>query len=136
MERDINIGRREFLTRAVVGGGLIAGGVTGFYFDSKSRVRKHGEAIREVVEQGITPSDPEAVAAARNLSEEIKMNPLADRNPDKIRQAREVLDNQSTFANAVEKARKEKVGVVHNVGSALEVISAIGGIIISSYPKV
>ena|SRR5438874_1927639 len=120
-----SLSRRQVL-KHLAGVGLLAAGGTGFYFDEKSRHRKFLEAVAKVQGQGLNPSKPEDVAKARELTGEIIRNPLVDRNPDEIRQARETIDNQNRYDGAVNNAKK--VSTLQGIGTAVEIFAIVGGL--------
>jgi hypothetical protein len=107
-----HIDRRQFLKGAVemaIGGAISGGGVVEVGMGGSKIAEIQQKARKEVQGQGITPPDPEALRAARQILDpcRIEDNPLVVRNVDEILQARETLVQQAKYDKAYKERRKQ-----------------------------
>jgi hypothetical protein len=121
------ITRRQLLRG--VAGTLLGISVGDVSYNAIKAYKQKSEAKANVVKQGINPPDPKSVANAQKLSEEIRKNPLAERNPDEIWQAKEAEAQQKRYDAAVENRFREiqdKEGPSNLRAGVVSVSTAIG----------
>jgi cysteine synthase len=130
-QEQVNRTRREVLRGAITAGIGLAIGVPSFLDYEKTLMKQKEQserAAKEVESQGIPRPDQAAVTNAQNLREELRNDPLADRNPDQIRQARQTLQKQEHF-NKVRDQREREIRDKEGYSDTRLSIDAAGGFV-------
>jgi cysteine synthase len=130
-QEQVNRTSRELLRGAITTGIGLAIGVPSFldYHNTLMKQKEQSErAAKEVESQGIPRPDQTVVTNAQNLREELRNDPLADRNPDQIRLARQALQQQEHF-NKVRDQREREIRDKEGYSDTRLSFDAAGGLV-------
>jgi len=102
--------RRHFIQGALLSGvgfALMGGGATDWINTKIKRAEQSARAATEVEAEGTPRPDPNVLADAQNLRDEMRSDPLMEVSPDVKQQTRQVLQRQANFTKAQEQRVSE-----------------------------